>query len=42
MNALRSILALPFRLCAIVTGALGVALVAFSLGLTLVAETVAE
>lgn len=42
MTALRFILALPFRLCAIVFAALGVALVAFSLGLTLMAEVVSE
>jgi hypothetical protein len=42
MTALRFLAALPFRLSAIVSGALGVALVAFSIGLTLMAEVVAE
>ena len=42
MNALRFIVALPFRLGAIVTGALGVALVAFSLGFVVAAEWISE
>lgn len=42
MSALRALLAVPFRLVAIVSAALGVALVAFSIGLTLMAEVVAE
>lgn len=42
MTFLRSLLAVPFRLAAIVSAAAGVALVAFSLGMTLLAETVSE
>lgn len=42
MTALRFLVALPFRLCAIVAGVLGVAFVAFSIGLTLLAEGLAE
>lgn len=42
MSGLRLLLSVPFRICAVVSGALGVALVAFSIGLTLMAEVVAE
>lgn len=42
MTALRYALSLPFRLLAVIAAAIGVALVAFSIGLTLMAEAVAE